>query len=118
MEKVSSKRNLTLLKVYQPLSPNSEQVMIFQDQKYLMTLMDFNEPIKEVRVIRLPGTKEEELKFCAIGYLPRSPGSSNPNIFTWYDGKIMGKTSIGSSNLKIVKNKLDDGYTTFMHLQY
>jgi hypothetical protein len=70
MERVSSKRELTLLKVYNPLSPNQESVYIYQGFEYLRPLLELDVPIKEIRSIRLPTSNSEDLKFCSIAYLP------------------------------------------------
>ena len=52
IQKVSSSRkNLTLLKVYDPLNPEKESVVIFDGFKYWKTLMKDSKPITEVRAI-------------------------------------------------------------------
>jgi hypothetical protein len=36
----------------------------------------------------------------------------------WNEKVKVSEDKLGSSNLKIIKNKLEDSYTTFIHLHY
>jgi len=59
-----------------------------------MTLLDLENPIKEIRAILLPSTEEKQYRFCSIGYLPNEGIKINPKIVTWYDGEKKSEANI------------------------